>query len=52
MYGERGGKYRTLIICGVVLFFLLVFEMTTGCGRKKPPTPLNPEARLIQNGGI
>ena len=33
------GKRRTLWICSVVLFGVLVLEMTAGCGRKKPPRP-------------
>jgi len=45
--GQQGGKRRVLWVCVVVLFCLLVFEMTAGCGRKKPPRPLNPDARLI-----
>ena len=52
MIGKQRGKRRALVICGVILFCLLVFEMTTGCGRKKPPLPLNPDARLIQYLGV
>ena len=48
MIGKQEGKRRALfVVCGVILFFLLVVEMTTGCGRKKPPRPLDPGARLI-----
>lgn len=46
--GEQRRKRRALVIFGVVLCCLLVLEITTGCGRKKPPRPLHPDARLIQ----
>ena len=46
--GAARGKRRALAICGVVVLSLLVFELAAGCGRKKPPLPLNPEAGRIQ----
>ena len=48
MIGKQEGKRRAVfVVCGVILFCLLVVEMTTGCGRKKPPRPLDPSTRLI-----
>ena len=31
---------RALWVCGVVLFSVFVLGMIAGCGRKKPPRPL------------
>ena len=46
-------KRRALWICGVVLFSLLVLEMTTGCGRKKPPGSLKQNmAQVLELGGM
>ena len=50
MSGDReaaGGERRAVWICAVVLSCLLVLEMTTGCGRKKPPTPLNQDTAQL-----
>ena len=42
-----GGKRRVFWIGAVVLSCVLVLEMTTGCGRKKPPMPLNQDTAQV-----
>ena len=42
-----GGKRRVFWICAVVLSCLLVLEMATGCGRKKPLRPLNQDTAQV-----
>ncbi len=48
---EPSGKRLALWVCGLVLFSLLVLEMTTGCGRKKPPRPLKQNTAQVLGSG-
>ena len=47
MIGKPGGKRRAVWIGAVVLSCLLMLEMTSGCGRKKPPRPLNQDTAQL-----
>ena len=40
-------EWRVLWVCGAVLFSLFVVETITGCGRKKPPIPLEQDAAQV-----
>ena len=40
-------RRRAVWVCGVVLFSVLVLDMTAGCGRKKPPRPLQQDTAQL-----